>query len=98
MDEFTKRCMSLRGPARSMDVFAVIRHNLKIREQLQILTVSVFVCLPSCKLTNRHGKSPFFLVNTIKMVVFPGRFVSLPECNVWLFGFELEAGIIMVSP
>lgn len=37
VDEFTKRCMSLRGPARSMDVFAVIRHNLKIREQLQIL-------------------------------------------------------------
>jgi len=35
VDEFTKRCMSLRGPARSMDVFAVIRHNLKIREQLQ---------------------------------------------------------------
>ena len=37
VDEFTKRCMSLRGPARSMDVFAVIRHNLKIREQLQSL-------------------------------------------------------------
>jgi len=35
VDEFTQRCMSLRGPARSMDVFAVIRHNLKIREQLQ---------------------------------------------------------------
>eukprot|EP00438_Fugacium_kawagutii_P025258 Skav212860 [mRNA] locus=scaffold786:340258:342312:- [translate_table: standard] len=39
MDEFTKRCMSLRGPARSMDVFAVIRHNLKIREQLQTLAM-----------------------------------------------------------
>eukprot|EP00438_Fugacium_kawagutii_P016074 Skav230584 [mRNA] locus=scaffold1455:60872:61318:- [translate_table: standard] len=34
VDEFTKRCLSLRGGARSMDVFALTRHNLKIREQL----------------------------------------------------------------
>lgn len=35
VEEFTKRCMSLRGPARSMDVFALTRHNLKIRDQLR---------------------------------------------------------------
>ncbi len=35
--------------------------------------------LPSGKLTNRPWKSPSFLVNTIKMVNFPWRFVSLQE-------------------
>lgn len=52
VDEFTQRCMSLRGPARSMDVFAVIRHNLKIREQLQILPgICMFICLFVFELT-----------------------------------------------
>lgn len=37
VDEFTKRCLSLRGGARSMDVFALTRHNLKIREQLNMV-------------------------------------------------------------
>ena len=32
----------------------------------------------SGKLTNRHGKAPSFLVNTIKMLHFWWRFVSLP--------------------
>ena len=37
LQEFTKRCMTLRGPARSMDIFALTRHNLKIREQIRQL-------------------------------------------------------------
>lgn len=36
-EEFTKRCLTLRGPARSMDIFALTRHNMKIREQLKAL-------------------------------------------------------------
>lgn len=38
------------------------------------------VLLPSLKLTNRHGKSPPFLENTIKMVDLPASYVSLQEC------------------
>lgn len=41
VDEFTKRCLSLRGGARSMDVFALTRHNLKIREQLNMVQQEV---------------------------------------------------------
>jgi len=37
VDEFTKRCLTLRGGARSMDVFALTRQNLKIREQLNLV-------------------------------------------------------------
>ena len=38
VDEFTKRCLTLRGAARSMDIFALTRQNLKIREQLNDVT------------------------------------------------------------
>ena len=39
--------------------------------------------MPSGKLTNRHGKSPSFLVNTIKMVDFPASYVSLQEGKIF---------------
>ena len=39
--------------------------------------------VPSLKLTACPWKSPWFLVNTIRMLDFPWRFVSFRECIFW---------------
>ena len=38
--------------------------------------------------SHSHGKSPYFLVHTIKTVDFPASYVSLQECNLFIMNRE----------
>ncbi len=68
-----------------MEVAQVICSHRQFKAILVEAQNWTVLLVPSCKLTNRHGKSTILMVFTRKDGDFHGRTVSLPEGRFWKY-------------